>query len=125
MEKSGHLGPTVLQQHGLEHEQNYLNHLENLGLSIVDLRAIDSDEEAVRETSIAMKGGADVISQATLRTGRWLGRADILRPVNTPSRLGEWSYEAYDCKLPQETKAATILQLSLYSEFLEAPSPWC
>ena len=108
----------VLQQHGLEHEQNYLNHLEKLGLSIVDLRAIESDEEAVRATSIAMKGGADVISQATLRAGRWLGRADILRRVNTPSLLGGWSYEAYDCKLAQETKAATILQLSLYSEFL-------
>jgi predicted RecB family nuclease len=110
----------VLQQHGLEHEQNYLNHLEKSGLPVVDLRTIDSDEEAVRETSIAMRGGAEVISQATLRTGRWLGRADILRRVNRPSRLGGWSYEAYDCKLAQETKAATILQLSLYSEFLEA-----
>src|SRR5947207_15360628 len=67
-----------------------------------------------------MKGGAEVIAQATLRTGRWLGRADILRRVNAPSRLGGWSYEAYDCKLAQETKAATILQLSLYSECLEA-----
>jgi predicted RecB family nuclease len=109
----------VLQQHGLEHEQNYLKHLEQLGLSIVDLRKVDSEEEAVKETSIAMKGGVDVVAQATLRTGRWLGRADVLRRVNVPSRLGAWSYEAYDCKLAQETKAATILQLSLYSEFLE------
>ena len=35
-----------------------------------------------------------------------------------PSKLGDWSYEAYDCKLAQETKASTILQLSLYSELL-------
>ena len=34
--------------------------------------------------------------------------------------LGDWSYEAYDCKLARETKAATILQLSLYSHLVEA-----
>ena len=36
-----------------------------------------------------------------------------------PSKLGSWSYEVYDCKLARETKAATILQLSLYSELLQ------
>jgi predicted RecB family nuclease len=35
-----------------------------------------------------------------------------------PSRFGDWSYEVYDCKLASETKAGTILQLSLYSELL-------
>jgi uncharacterized protein len=38
--------------------------------------------------------------------------------VETPSNLGPWSYEIYDCKLARETKAATILQLSLYSDLL-------
>jgi uncharacterized protein len=38
--------------------------------------------------------------------------------VNRPSRLGNWSYEVYDCKLASETKAGTILQLSLYSELV-------
>src|SRR5258708_40039409 len=36
------------------------------------------------------------------------------------SKLGPWSYEVYDCKLALETKATTILQLSLYSECLAA-----
>jgi predicted RecB family nuclease len=40
--------------------------------------------------------------------------------VESPSRLGTWSYEVYDCKLARETKAATILQLSLYSRLVEA-----
>ena len=35
-----------------------------------------------------------------------------------PSRFGDWSYEAYDCKLARETKATTILQLAFYSELL-------
>ncbi len=32
--------------------------------------------------------------------------------------MGNWSYEVYDCKLARETKAATILQLALYSALL-------
>ena len=32
--------------------------------------------------------------------------------------LGNWSYEAVDCKLARETKAETILQLCLYSELV-------
>ena len=59
-----------------------------------------------------------MIAQATLANGRWFGRADVLRRVERPSKLGDWSYEVYDCKLARQTKAATILQLSLYSELL-------
>lgn len=59
-----------------------------------------------------------MIAQGTLASGRWFGRSDVLRRVERPSKLGEWSYEVYDCKLSRQTKAATILQLSLYSELL-------
>jgi predicted RecB family nuclease len=65
-----------------------------------------------------MENGAEVIAQATLISGRWFGRADVLRRVERASKFGSWSYEVYDCKLARETKAATILQLSLYSELL-------
>jgi predicted RecB family nuclease len=44
----------------------------------------------------------------------------VLRRVETASNLGPWSYEVYDCKLSTETKAGTILQLSLYSEMVGA-----
>jgi uncharacterized protein len=110
----------VLQQRGMEHEKAYLSHLESEGVSICDLRDIDNDEKALAETVAAMEQGVEAIAQATLANGRWFGRADVLRKVERPSRLGNWSYEAYDCKLARETKAATILQLSLYSELLEA-----
>ncbi|HWZ43215.1 MAG TPA: TM0106 family RecB-like putative nuclease [Candidatus Saccharimonadales bacterium] len=109
----------VLQQRGMEHEQNYVEHLRASGLSIVNLREVGSDQRAVEETLAAMKSGAQVITQATMRTGRWLGRADILRRVDRPSYLGLWSYEVYDCKLARETKAETVLQLSLYSDLLQ------
>jgi len=108
----------VLRERGLAHENAYLEHLKAQGASIADLRDIDHEEIAATETIAAMKQGVDVIAQATLTNGRWFGRADVLRRVQRPGRFGNWSYEVYDCKLARETKAATILQLSLYSELL-------
>src|SRR5439155_989734 len=70
-------------------------------------------------TLAAMREGADVIVQATLLDGRWLGRADVLRRVPLPSRLGDWSYEVWDTKLARETKAGSVLQICLYSDLLE------
>ena len=89
------------------------------GLAVIDLRAT-SEEEASREVLTAMQKGVDVIVQPTLSNGRWFGRADVLRRVERRSGLGPWSYEVHDCKLALETKATTILQLSLYSECLAA-----
>jgi uncharacterized protein len=108
----------VLQERGLEHERAYLDHLRKLGLSIVKIAAEDSIDSAFQQTSVAMRFGWDVIVQATLTSGRWLGRADILRRVDRRSDLGDWSYEVIDTKLARETRAGTILQLCLYSDIV-------
>ena len=110
----------VLRERGFEHENAYLKHSAAQGEAIVDLRDIGDDERAAAETCAAMKRGAGVIAQATLANGRWFGRADLLRRVERAGKFGSWSYEVYDCKLARETKAATILQLSFYSELLAA-----
>ena len=110
----------MLRERGFAHENAYLEHLAAQGVAVVNLRDIVDDERAVAETIAAMEKGAQVIAQATLTSGRWFGRADVLRRVERASKLGSWSYEVYDCKLARETKAATILQLSLYSELLAA-----
>jgi predicted RecB family nuclease len=103
----------VLEQLGIEHERKYLEYLGRCGLKIADM-----PKQAADETTLAMKQGAEVIAQAVMVSGRWFGRADVLQRVAAPSSLGAWSYEVYDCKLARETKAATILQLSLYSDLL-------
>ncbi len=108
----------VLQERGAAHEAAYVRHLADKGLSIVDLSRVDNEVKALRETRQAMLDGAQVIVQATLADRRWFGRADVLQRIERASRLGVWSYEVYDCKLARETKAATILQLSLYSELV-------
>jgi len=107
----------VLRQLGFDHEEAYVRYLVRCGLSVVDLRQ-SAPENAVADTIAAMAKGSEVILQASLADGRWLGRADILRRVNRRSKLGDWSYEPYDCKLAMETKAGTILQLSLYAELI-------
>ena len=63
-----------------------------------------------------MKAGAPIIVQAALPDGRWSGRADVLRRVETPSALGAWSYEVVDTKLAKETEGGTVLQLALYRD---------
>jgi uncharacterized protein len=110
----------ILRERGIAHENAYVEHLRSSGLAVVSLRDHGSDEGAVAETIVAMQSGVDIIVQATFSESDWFGRADVLRKVSRPSRLGGWSYEAYDCKLARETKAATILQLSLYSHLVEA-----
>ena len=110
----------VLRQRGLEHERSYIYDLRAKGLSLVDL-SNEPEESAGKATYAAMKGGAQAIIQASFASGNWKGRADVLLRVEqrgTPSQLGNWSYEAVDCKLARETKGETILQLCLYSELV-------
>lgn len=110
----------LLMQRGLLHEEAYVQHLQDKGLEVVrlDPDAGVSLSEAANATIEAMRAGPDVIVQATLHNGRWLGRADILRRVDAPSDLGTFSYEVYDTKLSRETRGGAILQLCLYSELV-------
>jgi predicted RecB family nuclease len=107
----------LLQQRGLELEQLYLDHLRGQGLTIA-VAGQCRGEAGLERTIAAMRDGADVVYQATLRSDRWHGRADFLRRVERPSRLGAWSYEVLDAKLARDTRAGTILQLCLYSDML-------
>jgi uncharacterized protein len=105
----------VLRERGFEHERAFLAHLERQGRAIT---RVSEGSPALEQTVAAMRAGAEVIVQAALADGRWVGRADVLLRVDRPSDLGAWSYEALDTKLARETKAGAILQLCLYSELL-------
>lgn len=104
----------VLIKRGMEHEAAYVQYLKSTGLSVVNLKNQHADA-----TLKAMQSGIDVIVQAALSNNLWRGYADILLKVPAKSKLGDWSYEVHDTKLAQNTRAATILQLCLYSELLE------
>ncbi len=103
----------VLIKRGQEHEASYVEFLSEKGLKIVNLngKPIESVIEAMRQR-------ADVIVQAYLQDGQWVGYADILLRVPGQSKFGNWSYEVQDTKLGRNTRAATILQLCLYTDLL-------
>jgi predicted RecB family nuclease len=111
----------VIRERGERHEREYLAHLRAQGLRVENLSHIPHKEEQrlIEETLALMERGVDVIAQGALKDGEWFGRPDVLRRVPTPSKRWAWSYEVADTKLARETKATTILQLSLYSELLE------
>ncbi len=108
----------VLRKRGDLHEQAYLDRLEEAGCKIVRIEGVGLEQRHAEETATAMRSGATIISQGVLSDGRWGGRADILRRVDTPSDLGNWSYEVIDTKLARETKGGSVLQLCLYTDLL-------
>ena len=72
-----------------------------------------------------MRGGADVVYQATFFDGTWRGHADFLLrrdhvPGEPDSAFGPWHYEVADTKLARHVKASAILQICSYVEQLTA-----
>ncbi len=113
----------VLASLGAGHEQHHLETLAARGMRIkafedgrdrqatsaADLSALEA------ETLEAMTAGYDVIYQPTFFDGRWLGRADFLLRVDTPSANWPFSYEAADAKLARRVRSEALLQLCEYS----------
>lgn len=129
----------LIAKRGLEHERRYLEDLRAGGRAVV---AIEKDGSAVApagtidgaaappdagaelraaadETIDAMRGGADVVYQATFFDGTWRGHADFLlrrdhRPDEPDSAFGAYHYEVADTKLARHVKASAILQICSY-----------
>jgi predicted RecB family nuclease len=110
----------TLVERGLAHERAYVETLRQSGESVVEIAGGGFNSSQVDQTLTAMRSGVDVIVQGALLNGAWSGRADVLRRVERPSALGDWSYEVIDTKLARETKGATVLQLSLYADLVAA-----
>ncbi|HEY8926521.1 MAG TPA: TM0106 family RecB-like putative nuclease, partial [Polyangia bacterium] len=123
-------GKDALVQRGREHEHAHLEDLRAQGLHVVEIAEFKWNDaaavdEAVRLTTEAMTLGRAAIYQATFVQAdasgsgvSWRARADFLRRVPTPSRLGPWSYEPWDTKLAREAKASALLQLCVYADLV-------
>jgi len=126
----------LLRLLGMEHERKYLQDLKDQGFSVAEIATERPANvtgakpervpwaEAAAATRAAMDDGVDVIYQATfVQAGEngasmFGGRADFLKRVTKPSKLGDWSYEVIETKLARSTKARAIVQLCFYSELL-------
>jgi predicted RecB family nuclease len=108
----------VARERGLRHEEDYVDHLRSSGFEVETIADMEFNQDAVAATAKAMSLGRQVIVQGAFLADNWGGRVDVLLRVETPSSLGDWSYEVVDTKLSRETKGGTVLQLSLYSDLL-------
>src|SRR3990172_1850650 len=109
----------LYQQKGIAHEGAYVDHHRNSVSCLVDVSGYRDDlDAAVAATHDAMRAGADIIYQAALREGCFIGHADFLIRVSIPSHLGDFSYEVIDTKLARSAKAAYLIQLCFYSELV-------
>lgn len=109
----------LIQGKGYAHERKFWNHLQSSHARSVNLSSDgSSDEHLFAATRAALVDGADVLFQATLLGGPWVGHADFLLRVERPSSLGDYSYEVVDTKLARTSRAKFLVQLCLYSELL-------
>ncbi|TQJ50227.1 TM0106 family RecB-like putative nuclease [Phycicoccus sp. SLBN-51] len=105
---------------GLAHEADYLQVLRDRGLSVVEIEGFGRDREAAEAATVeAMRDGVDVVYQATLFDGAWVGHADFLLRAERPSLLGDWSYDIADTKLARRLKVPALLQMATYAARLE------
>lgn len=107
----------LLQQRGLQHEDDYLQQLKQQHATVVEIEHRDL-ATAAELTRVAMRSGAEIIYQATFFQGQRAGHADFLRRVEQPSQLGAWSYEVIDTKLAKQVRVDFLLQLAFYSDLL-------
>ncbi|HMS73204.1 MAG TPA: TM0106 family RecB-like putative nuclease, partial [Baekduia sp.] len=115
----------LIRERGLAHEAAYLDQLkqehgEHAVVEIAekdgsDSKKLRSTEDRAADTLAAMQAGAQVIFQAAFIHEQWQGFADFLIRVDTPSALGDYSYEVVDTKLAKSVKAQYIHQLVQYS----------
>lgn len=111
----------LIQNKGLAHEAAFLERLKSADAHVVDVaEGNPSFARRVELTLEAMKAGADIIFQASLQQGAFIGHADFLRKVPRKSWLGDHSYEVIDTKLAKTAKAKFLVQVALYSRMLSA-----
>ena len=118
----------ILQERGMEHETRFMEYLRQQGRTVEDGRTTleiadpsrrrERIEADAARTRRLMADGADVIYQATLFDGIWLGYVDFLVRVDQPSSLGAHAYEVFDTKLARRTKGGALIQMCVYSELV-------
>jgi predicted RecB family nuclease len=101
---------------GDEHEEAYLQSLKAQGMDVCE---IVPGKDTLEQTAEAIQSGREIIYQAELFKAPFKGYSDFLFRVDTPSALGDFSYEIGDTKLSRKAKPYHIIQLCCYAEMLE------
>jgi uncharacterized protein len=108
----------LLLERGRRHEQRVLAGLRGEGRSVVAIPGNGTVADRGAATEAALRAGPDVIHQACLTAGGWVGYADFLIKVDEKSDVGDYTYEVHDAKLGSHPQPGHIFQLLFYNEQL-------
>ena len=108
----------MIQDNGKKHELECWDELRKKYESVLELGYELSTLERIEATQQAMEKGVDIIFQGALQVEQFIARPDFIVRVDTPSKLGSYSYEVKDSKLSRSAKADAVLQLMHYSEVI-------
>ena len=114
----------LLREKGDAHERAHLDRLRAEGRDVLQVPRRQDDETfaqwAARVRPLLAEGH-DVLYQFPLVHDGIRGVADFLERVDTPSDLGEFSYEPVDAKLARhDAKPGHLLQLCFYADAIAA-----
>ena len=107
----------ILAEHGRRHEQAFLKQLHDQGRQVY---RVPPGGDRAQHTLRAMQAGHEVIFRGVLAQADYVGEADFLVRVETPSRLGGYAYEVWETKLARAVRPEFLIQLCGYAELLEA-----
>ena len=107
----------ILKKEGIRHEDELIKKLKLKNFQVKRLRG-KQEESDYKERMNAMIHGFDFIHQASLNNGEIRGSADLLKRVDTPSKLGPFSYIPIECKLASHVNIKFLIQALCYCELL-------
>ena len=103
---------------GIEHEKKHFKILKDKHKKSISIKSDLDEKDRFNDTVRAIQNGYDLIYHAYLIDENFRGEADFLIKCNTPSELGDYSYEVYDTKITRNLKPRHVTQITAYSDML-------
>ena len=108
----------ILFRIGNEYESKFLADSKNNFQTITEIPNQGDYRARYQLTLDSMRRGDDMIYQAVLLNPPMMGIADFLVKTDTPSDLGNYSYEVLDTKTSRRPHPEQVLQITAYSDLL-------
>ena len=103
---------------GIEHEKKHFKILKDKYKKSISIKSDLDENDRFNETVRAIQKGYDLIYHAYLIDENFRGEADFLIKCDTPSDLGDYSYEVYDTKITRNLRPRHVTQITAYSDML-------
>ena len=103
---------------GIEHEKKHFKLLKEKYKKSITIKSDLDESDRFNETLRAIQKGYDLIYHAYIVDENFRGEADFLIKCDTPSELGDYSYEVYDSKITRNLRPRHVTQITAYSDMI-------